>query len=51
MIYPLKTFLEGTMARLKKKRFDHETSLKNIKKNSPSERLLRDEGSTYLYIH
>ena len=38
------------MVRLKKKRFDHETFFENIDKNSPSERLLRDEGSSYLCI-
>ena len=33
-----------------KKNFDHEISLKNIEINSPSEKLLRDKGSPYLYI-
>ena len=36
------------MSRLKGWKLDHKISLKNIEKNSPSERLIEDEGFPYL---
>ena len=38
------------MFRLEHWKLDHKISLKNIEKNSPSERLLEDEGSPYLLL-
>ena len=50
MILSFKTFLERTHGYTERLKIDHKIFFENFKKNSPSERLLGDEGSPYLCI-